>query len=285
MLKSYAIGDIADSASGIDRQQVTLGRWAKANLPDDARLGINDTGAIAYLSDRHTFDIVGLTTRDEGRYWVAGSASRFEHYEHLYAEARERLPTHFIVYPEWMACDAVLGRPLYEATVLDASILGGRTMRVYEADYTLMGSGEAPWTPGLDVYDSLDVADLESEASHHYELLGAKDGEELVAVMPAPDGHLVADGGRTNRARERFRVDASTSSSSIGVVRLGSSAPARVVVLADGKESESFDVPAGDWGEYSFPVQEGTKRLELRADWGAVTVFHYWLARLRETAR
>jgi len=52
---------------------------------------------------------VGLTTRDEARYWVAGAASRFEHYERLHARRAAALPTHFIVYPEWMALDAVLG--------------------------------------------------------------------------------------------------------------------------------------------------------------------------------
>ena len=71
--------------------------------PADARIGLNDTGAIAYFSERQTFDIVGLTTAGEARYWVAGSASRFEHYERL-AQAG-KLPTHFIVYPDWMGLD------------------------------------------------------------------------------------------------------------------------------------------------------------------------------------
>ena len=127
---SGTLEDVANSASGIDRQQVALGRWAGENLPPDARIGVNDTGAIAYFSGRKTFDVVGLTTPGEGRYWVAGAGSRFEHYERVHARAPESLPTHFIVYPEWMACDAVLGAPLHEAVVTDASILGGRDARL-----------------------------------------------------------------------------------------------------------------------------------------------------------
>jgi hypothetical protein len=276
--KDYAIEDVADSASGIERQQVTLGRWAKENLPLDARIGVNDTGAIAYLSDRRTFDVVGLTTRDEGRYWVAGPASRFEHYERIHAESPERLPTHFIVYPEWMACDAVLGRPLYEATVLDSSILGGKTMRVYEADYTLLGSGEKPWTNGIVPYDALDVADLESEAAHSYELLGARDGDEVVTSSEGGADRLVADGGRTNRVRERFVVDALADAPSIGMVRLASNVPTRVRVLAGGVEVGSFEVDEGNWSEHSFPVGRGRQILELRAEWGALTVYHYWFS-------
>jgi hypothetical protein len=279
MYKDFAIGDVADSASGIDRQQVTLGRWAKENLPPSARIGVNDTGAIAYLSERRTFDIVGLTTRDEGRYWVAGPASRFEHYEKLYAENPRSLPTHFIVYPEWMACDAVLGRALYEATVLDATILGGRTMRVYEADYSLLGSGEKPWTPGLLVFDSLDVGDLESEASHHYELMGAKDGEQVVIVAAAPDEHLVADGGRLNRVLERFVVDAPSDPPSVGTVRVASVAPTHVRVFANDAEVGSFEIDEAHWAEYSFPIKPGHQTVELRAESGIIGVYHYWFSR------
>ena len=32
-----------------------------------ALVGVNDTGAIAYFSDRSTFDVVGLTSREEAR--------------------------------------------------------------------------------------------------------------------------------------------------------------------------------------------------------------------------
>ena len=174
----WVIDDAAQSASGIDRQQVALGRWADANLPRDARIGVNDTGAIAYFGNRKTFDVVGLTTPSEGRYWVAGAGSRLEHYERLRVSSPASLPTHFIVYPEWMSCDAVLGKPLHEAVVTDSTILGGQAMRAYEARYEHLGSGELPWTEHAALSDTLDVADLESEAEHRYELLGARDGEQ-----------------------------------------------------------------------------------------------------------
>jgi hypothetical protein len=278
------IQDVADSASGIDRQQVALGRWAKANLPETARIGVNDTGAIAYLSDRHTFDIVGLTTQGEGRYWVAGAASRFEHYERLHERDAASLPTHFIIYPEWMACDAVLGRWLHDATVLDSTILGGRTMRVYEADYSLLGSGERPWTAGLDAYDALDVADLESEAAHHYELLGATDGEEVVLAEPPPgvtSDARVADGGRTARLLERFTVDLPTDIPNLGTVRLVSTGATRVHVLEDQVEVATFEPEEGIWGEYPFPLTKpGRQTIELRTEGGTMTVFHYWFSRM-----
>jgi hypothetical protein len=63
----WVIDDVAQSASGIDRQQVALGRWAEHELSPTARIGVNDTGAIAYFSQHKTFDIVGLTTEGEAR--------------------------------------------------------------------------------------------------------------------------------------------------------------------------------------------------------------------------
>jgi hypothetical protein len=203
----WAIADLAESARAIARQQVTLGRWAAGALPSEARIGVNDTGAIAYLSGRRTFDVVGLTTEGEARYWTAGPGARFEHYERM---PRDALPTHFIVYPEWMALDAVLGAPLVEATVLEQSILGGVTMIAYEAEWSLLGTGARPvarsdgWG---ELVAELDVADLESERPFGYVLGSDARSHYCIATVGArPDGGVLADGGRIERAEDRFRL-------------------------------------------------------------------------------
>ena len=281
MRMDWSIEDVAQSASGIDRQQVALGRWAKTALPEDARIGLNDTGAIAYFGDRRTFDVVGLTTRGEGRYWVAGAGSRLEHYERLRATDPGALPTHFIVYPEWFGLDALLGRQLEEATVTDASILGGRTMRAHVADYSRLGSGEAPWTPLRGVVDTLDVADLESEAAHAYELLGARDLEEVAGSGEAPDGRPVLDAGRAQRSHERFVAHLHPGERTRVIARL--EAPvlaARVQVVAGGREIALFEVEPATWTEAVFFVPADVARaetpLEIIVQGGALTVFHYW---------
>ncbi len=276
----WVLDDVASSASGIDRQQVALGRWAKDNLSSSARIGVNDTGAIAYFSDRRTFDVVGLTTRDEGRYWVAGAASRFEHYERLQATAPSELPSHFIVYPEWMAMPPVLGQTLHEATVTDASILGGQTMRVYVADWSQLGSGERPWTPANAVIDAVDVADLESEADHAYELLGARDGEQAVNQGTSPDGVTVVDGGRTGRRLERFVARLRPGAPARGIVRLDGPPGTQVRVLANGAQVAALDLDDDGWVERSFNIPgeaaEARTRIEVRFGGGPVTTFHYW---------
>jgi hypothetical protein len=279
----WVIDDVAQSASGIDRQQATLGRWAQSSLPEGARIGVNDTGAIAYFSDRKTFDVVGLTTDREAQYWVGGVGSRLEHYERLRQAAPGKLPTHFIVYPEWMAMPSVLGEPLHEETVTDSSILGGHTMRAYVADWSMLGTGEKPWTaPPGELLDVVDVADLESEAAHGYELLGAHENEEVAREAPPPDGGPeVVDGGRTRRYWEKFVVRLRRGAPARGIVRLEGPAGTRASVSIQGRLIARFDAGNGDgWVEREFdsPADLAGERtqVDVRFAGGLGTLFHYW---------
>jgi hypothetical protein len=278
----WVIDDVAQSASGINRQQAALGRWADANLPRTARIGVNDTGAVAYFGNRLTFDIVGLTTPSEGRYWVAGAGSRLEHYERLRISSPASLPTHFIVYPEWMACDAVLGNALHEAVVTDSSILGGQIMRVYEARWDHLATGELPWTVTGRVLDAVDVADLESEAEHGYQLLDARDGEQTAEEGNAPDGSIVLDGGRTHRTRDRFRVNLPQGRAAHGFGRVKSAAGLVLHVHVADREVLSQTLEAGPWTEIAFDVPadlaSADTRIEVIADGATFTSFHWWVA-------
>jgi hypothetical protein len=281
----WVLEDVAQSASDIDRQQVALGHWANAELPDDARIGLNDTGAIAYFGRRKTFDVVGLTTPTEGRYWVAGAGSRLEHYERMRASTPEKLPTHFIVYPEWMACDPVLGTSLREASVPHSTILGGELMRASEARWEHLGSGEKPWTALSALVDAVDVADLESEREHGYELFQAREGEQIAEEGNAPDGRIVVDGGRTNRKHDRFVVHQPKKGPALVlVVRIESAASTPIRVIVDGNEIARADVPPGPWSELSFEIPQETREerawLEVITDGPPFTSFHYWVGRL-----
>jgi hypothetical protein len=288
-----ATADLAQSAYAIDRQQVRLGEWAARALPRTARVGVNDTGAIAYVSRLATFDVVGLTTEGEARYWVAGAGSRFEHYERL---PRERLPTHFIVYPEWMGAPAVLGEVLTSATVLDQSILGGPTMVAYEARWDLLGSGERPFVlPASEApVDALDVADLESEAAHGYDAVRAFDvhnraglfgvgslveeGQALAALPAHPDG-LFADGGRIERSSDRFTLH--LPSAGRLVLRVASEEPTRLSVQA-GEALATVELPGGGALVERVVRLEGAGEgtpITVRAEHATFEAYHYWAYR------
>ncbi|MBK6464797.1 MAG: hypothetical protein IPF92_27920 [Myxococcales bacterium] len=294
MRLDWVIDDVANSASAIARQHGEVARRVRERLPPDARVGLNDTGAIAYFGERKTFDIVGLTTPSEARYWVAGPGSRFEHYERLARDPATRvaLPSHFAVYPEWLSCPPVLGERLFEATVRDASILGGPSMQLFRADYTLLGTGEAPVSGFPPVVDALDVGDLESESEHHYALLGAAEGEQVAESGGLGEGaaaRRVADGARTNRRREAFWARLAAGRRHVGLVRLRAASDGdgdvTVRVLAGGRDVGGFTASTGEWTEEPFeiPAEAATAHTELTlvAAHGALTVFHYWFAEAR----
>ncbi len=270
-LAPVAVDDLALSAQAITGQQVWLGQWAARALPKDAKIGVNDAGAVSYYSGRPTFDVVGLTTRGEAKYWVAGPGSRFEHYERLPTGS---LPTHFIVYPEWFGIPSLLGEELAERVVHGATILGGTRMVAFQAHYDALGSASAPASPPPDrpLLDALDVADLESEASHDYELGLTTAQENLVVTLGGR-----TDGGRKGRQRERFRLR--IEGLGLIVVRLGSESATELRVELEGKPALTLPVPVGAFQEVSFETPAGIARGRVAVALSSptpLTLLHYW---------
>jgi hypothetical protein len=260
---TWSLNDLANSSRAITEQQVKLGRWAKDNLPDDARIGLNDTGAIAYFSGKRTFDVVGLTTQGEALYWVNGAGSRFEHYERL---DRARLPTHFIVYPEWFGIPDLLGEQLFSATVLNQSILGGGTKVAYVADWDILGTGEAPLRSRGDaaLLDVLDVADVESERAHGYVLTSwASENDNRVTTSWDDEGRFFADGGRHRRTFEAFSLDFGASGEGVLVLRLAAADPIAIELLVDDAKATDLDVPEGSLVEIDVELAPGPGRHSL----------------------
>jgi hypothetical protein len=233
---------------------------------------VNDTGAVGYFSEHAIFDVVGLTTLGEARYWSAGAGSRFEHYERL---PRAALPTHFIVYPAWFAIPDLVGPCLRERTVL-ATILGGTTMVACVADYSLLGSGERPSLPEFwhtSARDVLDVADLESEASHGYLVLPAFQGDDVVL-----SNGVVLDGARRNRTLDSFLLDLSPAGRL--VVRLGASSPLTVTLRIAGRPIDTWTVHRPDFEDHAFQLPAdlplGPSRVEISGEGGVFSAAHYW---------
>ncbi|HVW25924.1 MAG TPA: hypothetical protein VHC69_11185 [Polyangiaceae bacterium] len=269
---SPSIEDLSTSAEAVTHQQVSIARWAKNELAPGARIGVNDTGAMAYFGDHATFDVVGLTTRGEARYWTAGPGSRFEHYERL---PRERLPAYFVVYPEWFAVAPLLGDELTSRSV-SHTILGGYTMAAYRARYDLLGSGSRPTTTygrSAEPLDALDVADIEDEAAHRYQLFDATRETDVVVEEGAR-----ADGGRLHRQRDEFTLRLAPGGAL--VCRWGTDRETRLRVAIDEHTmAEPFLLP-GEWQEVALDVpselSEGAHTVRVEAIEGEFDSLHYW---------
>lgn len=268
----FAIDDLATSADAVRQQQVALARWVDAELPADALVGVNDAGALTYLSGRRTFDLVGLTTRGEARHWAAGPGSRFEHYERL---GVARLPTHFVVYESWVGLPMLMGDYLTSRTVTSSTILGDATKSAYEASYVSLGSGELPLAPSLGApRDTLDVADLESEQAHGYALFWATQQDDVVYEHERG----AVDGGRQQRTEDRFTLELVGGGQL--VARLASG-PAELTVRVGERVIGTWRVTGeGRWEELTLAVPAelgGRQAVRISAAPGATFAsLHYW---------
>jgi len=205
---------------------------------------------------------------------------------------RDRLPTHFIVYPQWMACAPVLGKELTEATVTDQSILGGTTMLAYEARWDALESGALPADPpkGMRLVDEVDVADLASEKAHAYDATGALDQDNQVAQVGEDvdwSGEVrrrgVTDGGRMHRSLDRFTVRLPQQGPVQMVMRISADELVDLSVAVEGREAATVTVNPGSWAEpvVELPGQAGAAviTVSVKATSGEAPkfhVFHYW---------
>ena len=207
-----------------------------------------------------------------------GTASRVEHYERMKAATPHLLPTHFIVYPEWMGTSALYGIARHEAVVTDSTILGGQVMRAYDARWEMLGTGDAPWTK-LEVVDTLDVADIESEAEHAYALLDAREGEQVVELGNAPSGAVVMDGGRTGRSADRFVAKLPEGKAVRGVARVQVEGDTTFFVRV-GDAEVAVPVEGPLWTEMVFEIPANLVKaqtpIEVKTRGVRFTSFHYW---------
>ena len=275
-------------------QQATVGRWINENLPEEATIGVNDAGALRYYGRRPVVDLVGLVTNGLAVPHQNGMGSLYEALEHLRPEER---PGYFVVYKIWvgeLARSGIFGEEPIKAfdTKPLSGIVADDEVFVHEADWSLAGSGELPRSvPREQIKDSLDVADLESEEAHGYDLQmsqpGLQPGSALDRLAYA-NGELVADGGRRFSGSETFTVRNLTPDRPLEIVMrttggdLANSSALQVRV--DGREAGRWtpQPTAGDWQEPSFTIPAGRVRsesVEIQVSSPGVYVpFYYWFA-------
>lgn len=111
----------------INAMQVHLGHWVDENLPKDARLALNDVGAIAYVSRRHVIDLMGLVTPEIIRYRRDGEAGVLRY-------LAETCPDYLIVFPAWfpeLTARRSIVEPIYRVRLERNEVAGAPEMVVY----------------------------------------------------------------------------------------------------------------------------------------------------------
>jgi hypothetical protein len=116
------------AVQNINAMQVELGRWIDHELPRDARLALNDVGAIAYFSRRQVIDLMGLVTPEILPYRREGEVGILRYVE-------RRCPDYLIVFPNWfpqLSARRDLFREIHSVHLDRNLVSGGDTMAVYE---------------------------------------------------------------------------------------------------------------------------------------------------------
>jgi hypothetical protein len=120
------------AVQNINAMQVHLGQWVRKNLPGNARLALNDVGAIAFVSRREVIDLMGLVTPEILPYRRQGEAGVLRYLEKV-------CPDYLIIFPDWFP-DLARRRdrftPLYRVKLEHNRVAGADLMVVFETAWS-----------------------------------------------------------------------------------------------------------------------------------------------------
>jgi len=255
-------------------KQAAAGRTV-AKLPESARVLICDAGAIPYLSERWTFDIVGLTSPVRHNYYRNGGGSRFELYERLPAARR---PTHvaaydFCLWPELRGAPIAVHHDLVVAPVIETGV----------------GTGEQPalpLAPGARVIDRVDVADLQSEVEHRHRMRPPGQFTDDILRRGRVPGRKerISDGGRRVRGSEELLVRATAGQAMTLIGRFVVEKPLVLLLEVEGSvhSLKLAPTPPDAWSEVAVEIPAARVRakncVRVRSQ-GEVhfAAFHYFV--------
>jgi hypothetical protein len=279
----------------INEQQISIAYWIRENVPPDARVGINDAGAIRYYGAHPTVDLIGLTTNGLALPTRNGVGSLYEALEKM---PQEKRPDYFAIYPTWFpgfessgVLDQEIARFSLSSRPEVAGIVGGSEVVLSRADWSLAQSGNTFRGQGS-LKDSLDVADLASEKEHDYHLempLIGLEPANLLRRERSPEGEMIVDGGRSVQGAEQFTIRGLSPNHPVEVWMRTTSAPFALQVQADGQEVGQWifqpSARSSGWQQATFripaqAVRSRSLRVRLsspkQAPLETHTAYHYW---------
>jgi hypothetical protein len=242
-------------------QHVTAGRFL--GRMGARRVLVGDAGALIYASERRGLDIIGLggyRSLPFARAGIMGLPATIELMEHVPPADRPDVlaiyPSWWGVLPTWFSQSEIARFPA-EGNV----ICGGYEDVLFRADWHLLGTGqEARLLPQAMIHDSVDVADLLSEADHDYTFDAPASGFTDMKILPDPadDRRDMLDGGRLVRRgnKERMRLGGLDPGRPAWLVlRSAPARPADLVVRVGGRSIDTVHwTPIEGWAEQKVQI-------------------------------
>ncbi|MFC7342764.1 hypothetical protein [Saccharopolyspora griseoalba] len=202
-LPMWAHVAVQDSAS-IRERLVKIATWAKGHLPPDARLGVHDVGAAAYLGGHETVDLVGLTTNGLAEPAINGMGSLYEALREMPPDQRPDYIAAYNSMPNGVDLAALADGSIYAEPVLTTPL-----MTVWRCDWSLLGSGDRPSIPVQGrIRDHVDIGSMASERAHEHVVRPARsDFQPMTELRTVPvDGRRLVDSARHVWGEQEFTL-------------------------------------------------------------------------------
>jgi hypothetical protein len=233
-------------------QPLAMANWLAENAPADARAAVHDVGMMRYMGGHTTLDMVGLTTAGAASSWRQGPGAVGEWL------VRQR-PDLIVAYGEGhgLGLNYFLATDLYGEVLATYSVqldpdenvaLAAATQGIYRprwetseaADVLRQESLRQYYDfPGVELIDSIDVADLADEAAHDYawQNVSAPVGFPTeffqFNALDCADRCVLADGGRRINGEESFTVRGMPGRAMLLVSRVQAAHPGEIDIYAD----------------------------------------------------
>ena len=286
----------------VTAQPLPMARWLEANTPADAVVAVHDVGMMRYVGQRHTVDMVGLTTPGAADAWRHGPGAVAQ-----FLMAHEPRPDYIAAYISARGLNYLAETGIYGELLAgfgadyapeDNVALGAEFQGIYLADwsrvepdsgYALQGSLEpvlqrpAPGPAAL--VDVVDVAFLDSEQAHEYNWRNRQHAPGFATEVYQMDyvscpgsiqrrqagvpGCTVLDGGRRIDDHETFTLSLTPSEDALLVTRLHPRWRGTFDVYANGRYVATRWIPEipGRWLEVPTLIPA-----ELVSEWTRIRI-------------
>lgn len=124
------------NVDNINSQQVKIAEWINVNLPDETAFGMNDIGAITFITKKKTIDMAGLVTPEVFKFQ---KMSYEDGSRNLLKLLKKNNVNYIIIYPDWFEYMiehySKAFEQVYSAKLEKNTICGGIEMFVFKINW------------------------------------------------------------------------------------------------------------------------------------------------------